>query len=697
MDAHKLWMLRDFIGTNKVLFRIPVYQRNYDWSESNCNRLLDDIYVIMQSGDKHFLGTIVFMAAKSGGFALQEYIIIDGQQRLTTLMLILKALSVVAESVGDDCYHEIEEQYLHNKYCDEEFKVKLKPIKSDNNQFLLLLEDKIDEMDEDTHIYHNFMLCKERFERWAEKGINPSQVLDALTKLEIVEIVLTKGEDDPQVIFESINSTGLELSNADLIRNYLLMNADDQEKLYENYWLYIEKTLRNKMDYSNLDAFFMQYIVYKTSKPVNSRQLYNSFVKLFKDSGYSQESILKELRYYAEIFGAFVYGSAKYSERINRLLYRLRVLNQTTCYPFLLHVFDDYHQGVIDEETVEKILQFILAYLLRRMVCGVPSNTLRGLFTYLYNRIFKVASNKQKYYETLNKFLFTVSSKDVIPSAGEFERALQKANIYGNNALCRFLLLDIENGDGKEILQAENLTIEHIMPQTLSADWSHIRPEEHEEYLHTLGNLSVTGYNSELSNKSFAEKQDIIRENSKAVILNSDVLDKESWNITTIQARAKRLAGIVMTRYKIDRIVDDSIEFEYIETLTLDNYDEVTGKKLVSFKLFGETYRQNKYALMLLDVIKLLDKKSPGKLQTLAENNYSFNSTKRKHVHLNIDGSGMRWPWKVADGIYLEANLSAWSCIRFIENLLSEFGFEKDQFSFNIVAEEPSETNEDEE
>ena len=697
MDAHKLWMLRDFIGTNKVLFRIPVYQRNYDWSESNCNRLLDDIYGIMQSGDKHFLGTIVFMAAKSGGFALQEYIIIDGQQRLTTLMLILKALSVVAESVGDDCYHEIEEQYLHNKYCDEEFKVKLKPIKSDNNQFLLLLEDKIDEMDEDTHIYHNFMLCKERFERWAEKGINPSHVLDALTKLEIVEIVLTKGEDDPQVIFESINSTGLELSNADLIRNYLLMNADDQEKLYENYWLYIEKTLRNKMDYSNLDAFFMQYIVYKTSKPVNSRQLYNSFVKLFKDSGYSQENILKELRYYAEIFGAFVYGSDKYPDRINKLLYRLRVLNQTTCYPFLLHVFDDYHQGVITEETVEKILQFILAYLLRRMVCGVPSNTLRGLFTYLYNRIFKVASNKQKYYETLNKFLFTVSSKDVIPSEAEFERALQKANIYGNNALCRFLLLDIENGDGKEILQAENLTIEHIMPQTLSADWSHIRPEEHEEYLHTLGNLSVTGYNSELSNKSFAEKQDIIRENSKAVILNSDVLDKESWNVADIQARAKRLAGIVLTRYKIERILDDSIEFEYIETLTLDNYDEVTGKKLVSFKLFGETYRQNKYALMLLDVIKLLDKKSPGKLQTLAENNYSFNSTKRKHVHLNLDGSGMRWPWKVTDGIYLEANLSAWSCIRFIENLLAEFGFEKDQFSFNIVAEEPSETDEDEE
>lgn len=697
MDAHKLWMLRDFIGTNKVLFRIPVYQRNYDWSETNCNRLLDDVYTIMETGDKHFLGTIVFMAAKSGGFSLQEYIIIDGQQRLTTLMLILKALSVVAESVGDSCYHEIEEQYLHNKYCDEEFKVKLKPIKSDNNQFLLLLSGKIEDMDEETHIYQNFMLCKERFERWCTRGISPSQILDALTKLEIVEIVLTKGEDDPQVIFESINSTGLDLSNADLIRNYLLMNADNQDHLYEDYWLYIEKTLRNKMDYSNLDAFFMQYIVYKTSKPVNSRQLYHSFVKLFKDSQYTQEDILKELKYYAEIFGAFVYGSKAYSENINRQLKNLRVLNQTTCYPFLLHVFDDYHNKIIDEETVEKILHFILSYLLRRMVCGVPSNTLKSLFTYLYNRIFKVAANKQKYYESLNKFLFTVSSKDMIPSASEFERALQTANVYSNNALCRFLLLDIENGDGKEILQAENLTIEHIMPQTLSADWNYIKPEEHEKYLHTLGNLSVTGYNSELSNKSFKEKQEIIRENSKAVVLNSDVLNKETWEIKDIQARAKRLAGIVLSRYSMQQVVDDSIEFEYIETMTLDHYDEVTGKKLVSFKLFDETYRQNKYALMLLDVVKLLDKRRPGKLEELAENNYSFNSTRRKHVHLNATGEEMRWPWKVKDGVYLEANLSAWYCIRFIENMISEFGFDKNQFSFNVVAEEPSESTESEE
>lgn len=693
MDAHKLWMLRDFIGTNKVLFKIPVYQRNYDWSKINCTRLLEDIQSIIETGDKHFLGTIVFMAARSGGFTLQEYTIIDGQQRLTTLMIMLKALSMVAETVGDDCYHEIEEQYLHNKYCDEEFKVKLKPVKSDNEQFLLLLNGKLDEMDEETHIYQNFILCKDCFKKWNQKGIRPSDVLDAMTKLEIVEIVLTKGEDDPQVIFESINSTGLELSNADLIRNFLLMNADDQERLYEYYWLFIEKTLRNKTDYSNLDAFFVQYIIYKTSKPVNSRQLYARFVKLFKEGGYTQESILKELKYYTGIFQGFVYGNDTYSHRINQLLMRIRILNQTTCYPFLLHVFDDFHQKVIDESTLENVLQFILSYLLRRMVCGVPSNTLRGLFIYLYNRVFKVESNKKKYYEAINKFLFTVSTKDAVPPTSEFKRALQTANIYSNTALCRFLLLDIENGDSKETLDASNLTIEHIMPQTLSADWNYISAEDHETYLHTLGNLSVTGYNSELSNKSFGEKKEIIRENSKAVILNCDVLDKDIWDVNAIKNRAHRLAGIIMKRYQIERNTDPSIEFEYVQTFTLENYNDVTGKKLLSFKLFGESYRQNRYALMLLDVIKLLDKKQPQKLLQLAESNYSFNVTKRKHAHINTTGENMRWPWKVREGIYIEANLSAWSCIRFIENLLNEYQIPANAFSFNVVAEEADESD----
>lgn len=572
----------------------------------------------------------------------------------------------------------------------------MKPVKSDNEQFLHLLNGNMSEIDKETHIYQNFMICKQRFEKLREKGVCPSQVLDAMTKLEIVEIVLTKGEDDPQVIFESINSTGLELSNADLIRNFLLMNADEQEQLYENYWLYIEKSLKCKTDYSNLDAFFAQYIIYKTNKPVNARQLYSRFVKFYKDNGYTQNSILLELKYYAKIFKAFVYGKDEednYSEQTYKLLGRIRILNQTTCYPFLLHVFDDYHQNVISQQTLEKVLQFVLAYLLRRLVCGVPSNSLRSLFIYLYNRVFKVEANKKKYYEAINKFLSTISSKDAVPTGSEFERALREANVYGNLALCRFLLMDIENGDGKETLEFDNLTIEHIMPQTLNVDWNYISPEQHERYLHTLGNLSVTGYNSELSNKSFTEKKEIIRTNSKAVVLNKDVLDKDVWNIDTIKSRAKRLSKIVAQRYQIETIADSTIEFEYVQKFTLDDYDDVTGKKLVSFNLFGESYRQNKYALMLLDIIKILDKKQPQKLIELAENGYCFNVSKGKHKHLNTDGKNMQWPWKIRDGIYMEANLSAKNSVRFVEGLLSEYNIPSSEFSFNVVAEEQDETD----
>ncbi len=687
MEAGRLWFLGDFIGTNKVLFQIPVYQRNYDWSQENCNRLLDDIKEIINTGEKHFLGTIVFMAAKETGFSLREYTIIDGQQRLTTMMLLLKALSDVAKIIGDECEEEIQDSYIHNKHCAEEFKVKLKPIKTDNDQFLALLQDKIEELDTEGNIYLNYEICKKTFEKWVNTGITPTKVLQALEKLEIVQIVLEKGIDDPQVIFESINSTGLELSTADLIRNFLLMNADDQEKLYEDYWLYIEKMLKPKNDYSNLKLFFLQYIIYKTNAPVNDNRLYEKFVKMYKENNYTQESCLKELKYYADIFNAFVNESARYSDKIKKALRSLRQLKQTTCYPFFFHIFDDYEQGIISIEILEQIVQFILSYLLRRIVCGVPSNSLRGMFIYLYSRVFKVSTNKRKYYESINKFLFTINTKDVFPGDKEFERALNTTNVYGNTALCRFLLVDIENGDSKETLNVAGLTVEHIMPQTLGVEWNYISQEKHDEYLDVLGNLSVSGYNSELSNKSFSEKKKIIKDNSKAVILNSDVWDRDTWNISDIISRGHRLSKIILKRYKVERIMDNDIEFEYVTTITLDDIHDVTGKKLVNFKFDGEIYRQNKYAPMLVDMIKLLDKRTPGVIERLAKNNFSYNVNKNKHSHISLSSKEMRWPWEVKEGIYIEANLSSWGIMKFIDSLMEQYNLDKSLFSISVVAE----------
>lgn len=697
MDANKLWVLRDFIGINKVLFKIPVYQRNYDWSVSNCNRLLDDIKKIIDTGEKHFIGTFVYMPL-DGGLALREYTIIDGQQRLTTIIILLKALADVSQSRNDGCYDEIQKTYLHNQFCQEEFKVKLKPIQSDNDQFLALLRNNMGALDEDSHIFINYNLCKERLQKWIESGITPSQIHEALQKLEIVEISLNQKEDDPQIIFESINSTGLELSNADLIRNFLLMNAPNQEDLYENYWLYIEKALKHGTDYSNLNLFFMHYIMYKTNSPVNNNRLYEKFAKFFKDNGYTPESSLEELKFYADIFKAFVYDNNKYANDINKILKKLRQLKQTTCYPFLLHVFDDYERKVIDEKVLQKILNLILAYLVRRSVCAVPSNSLRGLFIYLYNRVFNVIRNKKKYYEAINKFLFTITSKDVMPSGSDFERALMFSNLYANLTLCKYLLIDIESGDNKELLNTETLTIEHIMPQTLNSEWSHISEDDHEKYLHTLGNLSISGYNSELSNKNFLEKKRIITENSRVVTLNADVRDKDEWTINDIKKRSRRLTDILLERYYIEKINDESIEFDFLNTITLTNYENVTGKKLVSFTFEGNVYRQNKYVLMLLEMIQILERKKPGKLRTLAEHDFSFNlRSRKKHKHLSLSADKMRQGVKIDNDIYIETNLSAYSIMQFIDCLLGEYGENKSAFSISVIAEEDDELGDSDE
>jgi len=687
MKADNIWMIRDFIGQAKVLFHIPVYQRNYDWSEQNCTRLLDDIERILETGEKHFLGSIVFMSSKENSFSLPKYTIIDGQQRLTTMMILLKALADIAKKQDDPCHLEIQNCYLRNQFCDEEFKIKLKPIKSDNDQFVALLENKFDKLNPDGHICLNYTLCKKRLEKFIRK-YRPSEILTAMQKLEIVYIELKEKEDDPQVIFESINSTGLDLSSADLIRNFLLMNAPDQEHLYENYWLEIEKMLKPGTDYGNLNLFFMQFIVYKTRTPGKSEYLYERFVKFYNDGNYTKETILQELKYYAAIFQAFVCENDRYSAPVRKSLRALRLLKQTTCYPFLLHVFHDFEQNVISEDALEKTLKLILTYLIRRAVCGVPTNSLRGLFTYLYNRVFKVETNKKKYYESINKFLHTVSSKDQFPSDSEFHRHLQVANIYSNAPLCKFLLMDIENGDGKETLNAEEMTIEHIMPQHLGVGWRHISEEDHEQYLHVLGNLSVTGYNSELSNKNFEEKKQFIIENSKAKVLNSDVWDQETWAVENIVKRGKRLADIVSQRYHVEQIQDAGIEFEYLSEITLDQFKTATGTKLVTFKFAGEIYRQNKFALMLQDMLKLLDRRHPNVLETLAIAHFSLNSANQKHPYLDMSNTAMRSPMEIKPGVFVESNLSANMVIRFLDALLEEFHEDKSQFSFSVIAEE---------
>lgn len=243
MKANRMWLFSDVLEKNKRVFKVPVYQRNYDWTNIQCEKLYQDIIKANEKNCQHFTGTVVYIDDVNGGSGLNEVLIIDGQQRITTIYILLKALYDASKNISVRVESEIEE-VMFNRHCEEKYKVKLKPVKTDNTQLILLIKDKVDKMDRNSNVYKNYIIYKNLIKKSLSEGLELNDILNGIKKLEIVEIILDKLQgDEPQKIFESINSTGLELSLADLVRNYLLMDDIRQEELYEEYWIETEKML----------------------------------------------------------------------------------------------------------------------------------------------------------------------------------------------------------------------------------------------------------------------------------------------------------------------------------------------------------------------------------------------------------------------------------------------------------------------
>lgn len=678
----------------QMILKIPVYQRNYDWTEANVKRLLEDINIVVQDKKPHFIGAIVYMESQNSDLGMPEYLIIDGQQRLTTITLLLQALKDLCGK-DDQQAADMIESFLTNKYSPDEYKIKLKPIKSDNVQYEALLNNKPDKIDQDGHVYKNYMVAKKTFKSWIESGIKPIEILTALRQLQVVGISLKKGEDDPQVIFESINSTGVALTNSDLIRNFLLMSDHDQDRLFEDYWLPIENALRRDNDNYQLDLFFRQYVIMKSHTTVAERKVYSTFVTLFKENEYTHESALQELKKYVEIYSSFLYPEeSSYSDEVKGYLADLKQLNQTTCYPFLMHLFADFENQVIDEQTLNKVLRLITIYLIRRSICNIPTNSLNGLFAYLYSRVFRISANKDKYYEALNKYLFAQNNKNAVPDDEQLRFALVHNNFYQNLPLSRLLMLDIENGDTKEKLSTSNLTIEHIMPQTLSKSWrQYISDKDHEEYVHTLGNLSITGYNSEMSNKSFEEKKKILKQNSRVQILNEDVVDKDKWTIQDITNRSKRLADILIKKYHIDQVVDPKIEFENVDKIYLSDPGAATNRKPVSFTLEGSNYSVKTFKDITIKLINILDQDDPSRLVKLVGLNWkgNFDSPNANNKLIicrkeDIDNK-IKWHYaEVRDGVYVMVGGPAATIMHVLKELIDFYDINENDFSISVRA-----------
>lgn len=676
-------MLNDYIEPNKKQYCIPVFQRDYAWTEEQCTKLFEDIVMAYKKDRPHFCGSFVYAPLGSKKH-IDSYIIIDGQQRFTTLYILIKAL---ADSADDDRDKEALQRYLYNedkfnRYgLDEKSKLKLKPVKTDNDQLLLLMSGKIEQMDKSRRgiIYHNYMLFMQLIKSFLEESSANSVLMinDGIEKLICADIRLDT-DDNAQEIFERINSTGIKLGLADLIRNYILMTDTDQERLYEEYWLTVQNLLPDKL----LDNFFIDYLNMKSDGFVKESEAYKSFKQVYVEGKYDNEKMLQEILHYAKQYYVFCYGSSDFGAEVNKALAGLRKLKQTTVYLFLFRVFDDYENGIINKNELARVLKMLLSYSIRRLVCEIGSNTLRGLYKTLYGRVFEKKENKNTYYDSLVSFFLQQTSKNTIPSDNEFVTALQEKNLYSKNALCKYLLCAIEN-QGKETLDTENLSIEHIMPQNknLSMSWQKMLGENwqsvHEKYLHTLGNLTLTGYNSELGDKPFEKKKEKLEETiTHIAVLYSDVKDKSEWNSVNMEKRAKRLAEIILKLFPIEQ-PKTKIEFTdpHYKLYTLANPDDATYKTVNYFEFLGERVNVSSFAEMVRSIAQILYDMDNSIIDDMA----------KKHEPLpewttpafSYEEDGVRNPFKLRNcNIYISTGYSASACIFFIRGLMKKYEFD---------------------
>lgn len=676
-------MLNDYIEPNKKQYCIPVFQRDYAWTEEQCTKLFEDIVMAYKKDRPHFCGSFVYAPLGSKKH-IDSYIIIDGQQRFTTLYILIKAL---ADSADDDRDKEALQRYLYNedkfdRYgLDEKSKLKLKPVKTDNDQLLLLMSGKIEQMDKSRRgiIYHNYMLFMQLIKSFLEESSANSVLMinDGIEKLICADIRLDT-DDNAQEIFERINSTGIKLGLADLIRNYILMTDTDQERLYEEYWLTVQNLLPDKL----LDNFFIDYLNMKSDGFVKESEAYKRFKQVYVEGKYDNEKMLKEILHYAKQYYVFCYGSSDFGAEVNKALAGLRKLKQTTVYLFLFRVFDDYENGIINKNELARVLKMLLSYSIRRLVCEIGSNTLRGLYKTLYGRVFEQKENKNTYYDSLVSFFLQQTSKNTIPSDNEFVTALQEKNLYSKNALCKYLLCAIEN-QGKETLDTENLSIEHIMPQNknLSMSWQKMLGENwqsvHEKYLHTLGNLTLTGYNSELGDKPFEKKKEKLEETiTHIAVLYSDVKDKSEWNSVNMEKRAKRLAEIILKLFPIEQ-PKTKIEFTdpHYKLYTLANPDDATYKTVNYFEFLGERVNVSSFAEMVRSIAQILYEMDNSIIDDMA----------KKHEPLpewttpafSYEEDGVRNPFKLRNcNIYISTGYSASACIFFIRGLMKKYEFD---------------------
>lgn len=686
-------LIKFFDGSDKR-FIIPLYQRNYDWKEENCEQLFQDLMKLHNSDRKsHFFGSIV-SSVQSG---TEDRFIIDGQQRITTVSLLLIAMvnakkDGLIETTDAKLVEKIFKRYLVDEYQEDERKVKLKPIKKDMQAFDALLYKPKDQYIKESNVTRNYDFFYDKITR---AGLTLDELFETIKKLEVINIRLDE-DDDPQLIFESLNSTGLDLSEADKIRNYLLMSLApvEQDNLYTRFWNPIEEFTKYEPS-----SFVRDYLTMKQGKIGRIDKIYFIFKEYAETANIDRATLLEDMYHYAKIYNHV--DTAKVgTDKLNRKLNQLRTLDSTIAYPFFMAFFDYASKVELAETEIYQVLDVIEAYWVRRIICNLPSNALNKVFATLHRDVLNYVDKSSgystnSYIDVLTYVLLKKGGSSVFPSDDEVKGDFKTRQVYKMPVNSRMFILErMENQDNNERhdvvkeLTEKDITIEHIMPQTLSSKWKATLGDDweriHEQYLHTMANLTLTGYNSQYSNLTFIEKRNMQKGfKDSAFRLNNFVKSCEQWTETELKARQKELQNVFMRLWPMPTTSFEPLRRE-AESASLDDEDyEFTGKKLQAYMLHGVRYTVNTWKEMLIQVCGhiLIEKRST--IEWLCANEkYGFSTTQ---------GDGR---CEFVTGMYVWTDNSTATKINILHGMFEECNISASELVFEFRSEQEGEYEE---
>lgn len=671
---------------------IPVYQRNYDWKIKQCSRLFDDLENLIREGrPKHFFGAVV---GKADG--AWKWIVIDGQQRLTTVSLLMLALShcIDREIIGceeDDLAGKIRKSYL---VIDDgkEVKFKLKPVKDDDLAYRSLFRDE-EYFIESSNVTANYRYLTSRI---ADTEFSADQLWDAICKLEVMFLDL-ENHDDPQRIFESLNSTGLALSESDKIRNLVLMGLgnDDQERLYNDFWNRIEKEVDFRTDW-----FIRWYLVTKTGRTPNEHAVYEAFKAHIDASGAEIEQVLSDMLDYSRYCRAITTASTG-SPGADAALRRFNLIMGDVLLPFLMPVLADVKSGITDDRDLMRIIEILESYLFRRITASIAANALNKIFATAYGELRKLRKNDERYSDILTHLLVKRDGGGRFPRDEEFRESFETRNMYNVRPNYRAYLFEcLENGrsnDSRDIanaLDAGRVTVEHVMPQTLTESWRRELGPDHDEihstWINRIGNLTVSGYNSAYSNSSFDRK--LAMENgfrSSPYRINEFIRNQHHWGAEQIESRTHQLADAALSYWAFPE-TDFEPPAVVLPTEPLGTDTSFNRRVLVAYE-FGDVKETVKsWSEMLPRVVSLLLEQHRAELLALADESAYLHPLDAHHQE--IPGSVV----KIDPSLGVMTSSSTNEKMRFLRNIFAELDIDPEELVFTLRPMKNSSNDENE-